>query len=194
MLVSDGKTKIAQYGQWDGYPGGQGATILSFLKSVDLSALREKVKRIKFIDDNKQKEIDSFLKEIGCPGGWMDMKQYDLYKKRYPLLSRDNGAKILQMVMDSQEDEIWLNDGSGFVNDSLMNEWTYVVDLDKNTFEVYDGFNQAPLDKSERFYAPEPDKDGYYPVKHVVSFDIADLPTEEEFLAKADPEEVEDEN
>jgi len=31
MVISDGKTKIAQYGQWDGYPSGQGADILAFL-------------------------------------------------------------------------------------------------------------------------------------------------------------------
>lgn len=23
MLISDGETKVAQYGQWDGYPGEQ---------------------------------------------------------------------------------------------------------------------------------------------------------------------------
>ena len=33
-LVKDkeGKTKVAQYGQWDGYPEGQGSTILNFIK------------------------------------------------------------------------------------------------------------------------------------------------------------------
>ena len=24
MVIHDGETKIAQYGQWDGYPSGQG--------------------------------------------------------------------------------------------------------------------------------------------------------------------------
>ena len=32
-VVSDNQYRIAQYGQWDGYPEGQGAAILEFLKS-----------------------------------------------------------------------------------------------------------------------------------------------------------------
>lgn len=28
----DGQYKVAQYGQWDGYPEGQGITVLTFLR------------------------------------------------------------------------------------------------------------------------------------------------------------------
>ena len=35
-VVSDGDYKVAQYGQWDGYPSGQGAAILEFLHKEDL--------------------------------------------------------------------------------------------------------------------------------------------------------------
>jgi hypothetical protein len=31
-VICDGKTKVAQYGQWDGYPEGQGKTVLNFLR------------------------------------------------------------------------------------------------------------------------------------------------------------------
>ena len=37
MVISNGKTKVAQYGQWDGYPDGQGMTALSTLKRIILS-------------------------------------------------------------------------------------------------------------------------------------------------------------
>lgn len=30
-VVLDGEYKIAQYGQWDGYPSGQGQAIVDFL-------------------------------------------------------------------------------------------------------------------------------------------------------------------
>jgi hypothetical protein len=30
----DGIHRIAQYGQWDGYPSGQGKTVLSFLRET----------------------------------------------------------------------------------------------------------------------------------------------------------------
>ena len=33
IVKSEGKTKVAQYGQWDGYPTGQGKDIAIFLHS-----------------------------------------------------------------------------------------------------------------------------------------------------------------
>jgi hypothetical protein len=91
------------------------------------------------------------------------------------------GANILNLVNDSEEDVIWLHDESAFVNDSLMNEWTYVLDYDKRTFEVYTGFNKSPLHKHERFYSNQSNR-GYYPVKNVAIYSLDDLPTMEEFL------------
>ena len=35
-VVLDGDFKIAQYGQWDGYPEGQGKTVLDFLRKADI--------------------------------------------------------------------------------------------------------------------------------------------------------------
>ncbi|MHC5949058.1 hypothetical protein ACVXZ3_04645 [Providencia hangzhouensis] len=31
-VAKDGDYKVAQYGQWDGYPSGQGLTLLTFLR------------------------------------------------------------------------------------------------------------------------------------------------------------------
>ena len=33
-VKSNEKYKIAQYSQWDGYPDGQGKTVLEFLRSI----------------------------------------------------------------------------------------------------------------------------------------------------------------
>ena len=45
MVISENKTKVAQYGQWDGYPEGQGKTILKFLKRCDLKIFEERLKK-----------------------------------------------------------------------------------------------------------------------------------------------------
>lgn len=195
MVIANGETKVAQYGQWDGYPEGQGAVALNFLINNDLVEFKHKLNSVQFITGSKQKEIDSWLKSIGCENGWMNMDQADQYKKRYPLLSRDNGADILEMIMESDADINWVSDSSEFAGDSLFCEWAYVIDLDKNTFEVYQGFNNTPLTIEDRFYylTPEADKENqrrkdyggdsmYYPVKMIKSYNLNDLPLEAEFV------------
>ena len=79
--------------------------------------------------------------------------------------------------------------------DSIWCEWAYVIDLDKGTFEVYKGFNKQPLGKEQRFrylqdlnlHMDKKDDgtlyhNGYYPVRHLVTFKLNNLPTPHEFL------------
>ena len=195
MVISNGETKVAQYGQWDGYPEGQGATALNFLINNDMVEFKHKLNSVKFINESKQKEIDKFVKSIGSDNGWMTGEQANQYRDKYPLLSRDNGADILEMIMESTEDVNWVTDSSEFAGDSLFCEWAYVIDLDKNTFEVYQGFNETPLTIEDRFYylTPEADKENqrrkdygsdskYYPIRMIKSYNLNDLPLEAEFI------------
>lgn len=100
---------------------------------------------------------------------------------KYPQFDRDTAAVILSMITNS-EGEFKIISHIGFANESLFCEWCYVVDLDKNTFEVYKGFNKEALPENERFYSPEPVDGEYYPVRLRGTFDLDNLPTEEEFL------------
>lgn len=104
MVIHKAETKVAQYGQWDGYPSGQGATVLEFLKSVNLSLFKERLLKVRFMNDRDNKEMDKFLASIGCSDGWMNSEQSNKFRKKYPLLSRDHGAEILNLIMDRDDD------------------------------------------------------------------------------------------
>lgn len=190
MVIKDGETKIAQYGQWDGYPGGQGATILDFFKSRNVRALLMNLKRCKFIDDAEDKEMDKFLLSIGVKDGWMNGEQSQKYHAKYPFLNRDHGAKILDIVAESECDVILLNDSTSFAGDSLMCEWAYVIDFDKNQLEVYSGFNKSPLPETDRFAAMTPER-GYYAVRFIKAYSLDELPTKEVFCAELQEQETE---
>lgn len=189
MVIHQGKTRIAQYGQWDGYPEGQGSVILEFLKRLKKNKTVERFKKhllkVKFIDEIKQKEIDNFLESIGSRNGGLDMEQYEKYVNKYPLLTRNNGAKILELIhKEKNPDRLWVHDSTSFAADSLFCEYAYVIDFDKNTIEVYRGFNQKPLGKNQRFYymskQAEKQREGrgmYYPVRLAASFSLTKLPT-----------------
>lgn len=190
MVIHQGKTRVAQYGQWDGYVEGQGHTILEFLKRLKKNKTTESFKKhllkVKFIDEKKRLEIDAFIEGIGSKNGWLDMEQSAKLHKAYPLLSRDNGAEILELVhKEKNPDNLWVNDSTNFAADSLFCEYAYVIDFDKNVLEVYKGFVKTPLGKNQRFNflneIAEKDRDNerdiYYPVRMAASFSLTKLPS-----------------
>lgn len=153
MVISNGETKVAQYGQWDGYPSGQGLTVLNFLKNTDLNKFKEKLKNCVFITDSK---IKSYYKKVGADNsGWVNMKVAAKFKKEYPQLDRDMAAEVLQFIMDTQNKKIELSDNSNFIKDGLFCEWAYIINLDTNTLEVKNGadkkFSLSKLPTAKQF-------------------------------------------
>lgn len=184
-VVLNGEYVVAQYGQWDGYPNCGGATILELLKGCDFDNLKEQLKKCRWI---KGEEIVEGYKKAGVPDDaeFVTMEQACKFYQIYPYLSRDIGYNILKEITESPCSEIIIKNSIDFAEDSLFCEWGYVVDLDKNKFEIYEGYNKTPLDKNERFYKENPDKDGYYPIKFSKSYDLNNLPEEETFLLEVE--------
>lgn len=190
----DGEYKVAQYGQWDGYPSGQGANILEFLHNhkEKLSAFADAVRACSEMSDEDYKQA---WVDCGADPD-SDLVTTDIsrkFRERYPHLSRNCGADILNHVFNAGKDGLKLRYALDFAADSLFCEWAYVIDLDKNTFEVFKGFNTTPLDPSERFASLPvvPDNTGsqYYQVKLVQSYDLDKLPSVKEFVSTLEKEE-----
>ncbi len=168
----DGEYKVAQYGQWDGYPSGQGAIVLRFCRELlknNRALFEEKLRAARWIDD---KEIE----ELG-----------EIWKTRFPQLSRDVGAEILNMVL-TEPNGIALPNSIAFAGKSLFCEFAYVIDLDKNTLVVFTGFNKSPLSEGDRFYEipvrNDTMPDGtteYYQVRLAESYSLDHLPDQEQF-------------
>lgn len=183
VVYKDGEHKIAQYGQWDHYPSGQGITALDFLRSSDLPALEANLDRVQWITDE---HYEAATKHITGGKQWITQGEVNAIDTLFPLISRDHGAEILFKVAHAEGD-IWLRDGLDFVADSLFNEYTYVIDLDNRVFEVYEGFQTEP--HSDGRYAHLGEKKGYYPVRLVKTYSLDDLPSDGGFIADLEPEE-----
>lgn len=180
----DGEYKVAQYGQWDGYPEGQGIDTLHFLrdKGGTSQKFQQAVRNCFFISD---KELNFLYKRYGADdNGMIRLKDAERMDKDYPQFSRDTGAEILRLIQNSA-DGIRLHDSLSFAADSLFCEWAWVIDFDTGTFEGYDGFNQNPLNEADRFFFLDtPDGvDGYHPVRLVASWSLNALPSDDEFVA-----------
>lgn len=181
----NGEYKVAQYGQWDGYPSGQGVDILNFLRNCNIEKFKESLQNVKWIThDEIKRRWREYGHNIDEGDGFVSCDLADRFDKRYPELSRDTGAKILNIIYGSTN-TVKIKNSLDFANDSLFCEFAYCIDLDKMTFEVFEGFNENPIDKSERFYSEEVREcssgDKYYPVRIIATFDLNNLPSNKDF-------------
>lgn len=184
VVYVDGNPVIAQYGQWDGYPMGQGKEALEFCrKHLRTKAGREKFReKLSLCRWDRPGEVDSALQEIGVTNGMMNMDQVRKFDCLFPHMSRDIGAGILRRVAVATS-EVVLQDNTSFSLDSLFCEFAYVVDLTQKTLEAYVGFQNTPH-VGERFSSPIPNGGGYYPVKLAGSWDLGKLPALSTFNRK----------
>jgi hypothetical protein len=184
-VVLNGEFKIAQYGQWDGYPSGQGDTICKFLQSgIDLEKFKQAVSECKFLT---KKEVENIYNEVTKPfigkpvsaiySGSLPLEIADEFNKQHFELSRNAAAEILDLVYSKGVREI--ENSLDFAADSLFCEWAYVLDLDNEKLEVYQGFNKTPLTDSDRFYfLQDKSEKGYFPVKKIAEYPISEATVE----------------
>lgn len=179
VVIKDGRHRVAQYGQWDHYPGGQGVTALNFLRGGGLTKLEANLDKVEWLSDEHYSKATDHITE---GREWITFDQSAEIDKIFPYISRNHGAEILSRIANAPSDAtIHLRDEIEFVNDSLFNEGTYVIDLDARVFEVYDGFQTEPH-TAGRFAKDTDDGRGYYPVKLIRSYPLDDLPTVDEFI------------
>jgi hypothetical protein len=166
MVQLDNEVKVAQYGQWDGYPTGNGETCVSFIKN-SLSLLEDKIKfksEIRKLRKATPDEI-AILEESA-----------ENFTIIAPWLSRNICADILRLIfMGSVKYITGHSDEYSFGYNSLFCEWAYLVNMDNETLEIYRGFNKDKLNEDDRFYRDEPDRSGYYGVRLCKTYKFTDL-------------------
>lgn len=149
MVRLDNETKVAQYGQWDGYLQGAGATVFDTLTHHgSVEQLRKAVKNVSWITDEEYKVVKESL-GINPEKDFITWDALKKFKANYPELGRDIGAGILQYIIDNPYG-IKLENDESFAS-SIDCEYAYVVDLDRNVLEVYDRYIlEEGLDNKDR--------------------------------------------
>lgn len=114
VITKEGDIKVNQYGQWDGYPDGQGIDILEFLRNCDLAKYQENLSKLRRITQKEGKEIDK-------------LKDWDV---KHPHLSRDCGSRIHKMIERGEIEFVQLADKDA----ESWCEGFYTVDFSKDEF------------------------------------------------------------
>lgn len=127
VIDAQGVVKVAQYGQWDGYPSGQGVTALYHAHNAKL--IERGLARVRWATQDELDNIYKLYPEMNLLGT-DDSNNFGLH---YPNLTRDTGADILGVVAYSVG-EVLLVDQSAFEMDDLFCEGVYTIDFQRGKF------------------------------------------------------------
>lgn len=139
VIDSNGVIKVAQYGQWDGYPSGQGLNAL--YHATAHRAIEAGLAKVRWATEKELSEIYSKFSEMNRLGT-DDSKNFNLL---YPNLTRDTCADILGVVAWSVG-EVILVDESEFEKDELFCEGVYTIDFQKRKFVSWYGRKTVEFD------------------------------------------------
>lgn len=130
-IISDGKVKVAEYGQFDGYVDYTGVKIAETLKDADLAVLRKKLN-----DVNLVKLEYTYYNHV---------MHNDISPAVHVLKENVHlGAKVLEVILSNPDGEkLYLVDEESWVIDNPSCEYIYRIDLDREKLTIYS------------YYAPE---------------------------------------
>ena len=143
VIDKDNIIKVAQYGQWDHYPEGQGVKILSIL-TTDHYAVEElelALDKCYFISDTDREAIYNDYNTK-----YPETTHLKKFSSMLPSFSRDTCGDILNVVRWSAG-PVPLTDEREFEFDDLFCEGVYTVDYHTNKFISNFGVTvEFPLD------------------------------------------------
>ena len=194
----------ASYNHFDSYPSGLGVATLEFLRTYlaedPVGELRRQAMRLQVVDE-ETKPTPEQVKYLS-DGGFANLSVGEQSETDWYCLLRETQGDWSAIL-----DAGYMLDGRNFPLDSLFCEWAYVINLDTETLEVYEGF-QKELPK-EGYWAGRPtaeedkqvyqehlawclanDREPWRPevseykaVKLIATYPLAELPEDEDFLA-----------
>jgi hypothetical protein len=127
VIDNEGELRVAQYGQWDGYPSGAGVRTL-FYATYHLKEIEQGLGRVRWATDE---ETDAIYDQFPNANflGTEDSTNLTLL---HPNLVRDTGADIL-MVVAYSIGEVPLVNNSDFIGEDSC-EGVYTLNLQDRTY------------------------------------------------------------
>ena len=188
-LFKGGKGKIT-YNHFDSYPEGTGKDILKEIRGFSVEQIKKAFDNIRLVCDSEAKPTKEEIKEYQeysntQVGGSKEITYYQLVRELQGTLKPYIEGKVKIMI-----------DNENFLKDSLFCEYAYIVNLDKEVFEVWVGFQKEPQENRYKHTKAEIQKEinwwkkerkidfkmDYFNCKLIKEYPLNKLPTEKQFL------------
>ena len=161
------------YNHSDSYPSWLGRKVLNFCANNTIENLEKFFNKIELVDESSKPTEEQIKKcvEAGYYNGVVSTKSVDDW---YCLLRnlQGNFDEYQDLIDNDEVKTIFMTDGISFIKDSLFCEYAYIINLDDEVLEFYEGF-QKEAQKGNRY--GETEEDGYYPCKLVFTISLDEI-------------------
>lgn len=153
------------YNHGDSYPEWLGKNMLNFCK-VGIEKLNDVCDRIILVEENVKPNQEQIYTCVANEWGNQSNEWYDLL--RYV---QGQPSKYLK-----SDTEIYMIDNKEFIKESLYCEYGYIINLDTNMFEFWEGFQKEPQENN-RYGCDVVEQyvGGYYPCKMTLEIPIQEI-------------------
>ena len=162
----NGKDKVT-YNHFDSYPSGLGADVVRFIQETDDAELERIANKIVLVDEGGRPTGRQVVQCSDAGTVNLGVSEQSL-EDWYCLLRNAQGDLNVY-----KGDLPYMIDSASFLSDSLFCEWAYIINLDTEELEVYEGFNKRP-DAPGRYANTETDN-GYFGVKLIDVVNLEDV-------------------
>lgn len=160
VIVYNGRWVVAQYGQFDGYPEGAGKRIIHYLATEGfIQKLRDGLEHVYAVSGAEHEKLVQ-ESQAECPrlshfpkldeNGTLLRSPYDQFTedpvnnysldllRMHPSLCVRTSTAILVLIANATaENRVPVFLEPEFANDTLFCEWSYVIDLDSDSLEIF---------------------------------------------------------
>lgn len=167
------------YNHYDSYPTGLGSNLLKWLKlhlviqddTVQISPeVMGVLTGLEQVEEGSEPTEEQLAKLTAR--GFTEAQNVSTGRDFYSWLRDCQGD--LDLTLRSG---FWIKGGYEFGFDSLFCEWGYVIDVDRNCFDTYRGFQQVPATKGIWAGAEMPgSRDGYEAIQRIQSLPFDAIP------------------
>ena len=161
------------YNHSDSYPSWLGRKVLEFCANNTIENLEKFFNKIELVDESSKPTEEQIKKcvEAGYYSGVVSTKSVDDW---YCLLRnlQGNFDEYQDLIDNDEAKTIFMTDCISFIKDSLFCEYAYIINLDDEVLEFYEGY-QKEAQKGNRY--GETEEDGYYPCKLVFAISLDEI-------------------
>lgn len=173
-LRKNGEDKLT-YNHFDSYPDYLGRKVIKFCKNNNVLKLHDIFNRIILIDKDSTPTNEQINECI--ENGFTDFSVSSQSKTDWYCLLRNCQGNL--DCWSNAKDHIYMINDNNFIKDSLWCEYAYIINLDDEVLEFYEGFQKQP--QPENRYGTE-SRSGYYPCKLSKVFPLNEIDDVEEII------------